>query len=106
MHISLERLTVSARSAPADIDRCLQPFIAEACGVKPEDVTGYRILRRSLDARRKPDVRILYKLTAELRDSARPDVPASEPPPPPAPFEPENPNGLRGPLVVGAGPAG
>ena len=106
MHISLERLTVSARSAPADIDRCLQPFIAEACGVKPEDVLGFRIIRRSLDARRKPDVRILYNLTAELRDSARPDAPVCPPPSPPAPFEPENPNGLSGSIVVGAGPAG
>jgi len=104
--ITLEGLNVPASSVSASIDTELAPWIARHSGVKADDVLSCRILKRSLDARKKPDVRILYKLEAELRDSARPKVPVCARTPDAAPFEPQNPHRLSGPVIVGAGPAG
>ncbi|MBO5958557.1 MAG: FAD-dependent monooxygenase, partial [Lentisphaeria bacterium] len=107
MFISLDQLVLPAARLSANADRELTPFIARACGIRAEDVLSYRIVKRSLDARKKPDVKILYRLEAEIADTARPqNVEKVEA------FSqwnmPEyaNPNHLDSPVVVGAGPAG
>ena len=100
-------LELDARLLPADIDAQLIPRIAAACGIPEKEVLSYTIRKRSLDARKKPLVRILYQITAELRDGVvpgRPVAPAGEPSP--EWNVPENRNRLRNPLVVGSGPAG
>ena len=100
-------LELDARPLPADIDSLLTPRIATVCGVPEEDILSYAIRKRSLDARRKPLVKILYQITAELRDGVvprHPVTPAGEPSP--EWHVPENRNHLRNPLVVGSGPAG
>lgn len=107
MFLTLDNLSVSAKSASAHIDRELVPHIAAACKVKPSRIIGYRIIRRSLDARKKPDVKILYRVEAELSPDARPVGTATkEPTVQEVCFEPENPGKLTNPIIVGAGPAG
>jgi uncharacterized FAD-dependent dehydrogenase len=98
---------------PTSIDHALGPFIARRCRIPLTDLRGYRIERRSLDARQKPRLRFLYHLVAEVRE----DSPVQEGhgvtvlAAPPA-----HDDGLarlplladlpRQPLVVGTGPAG
>lgn len=108
MKISIDNLTLSANRLPADIDHDLRNPIAAFCGIKADDVLSYRILRRSIDARKKPVLKLLYSLTVELRDSARPLREISL-----APAEAENgtprfecPHPPLHPVVVGSGPAG
>ena len=107
MKISIDSLVVEARGASASIDRELAPHICGYCGIDSASLKGYRIVRRSVDARSKPNVKILYRLEAELVDGARPSrtleaavpaVPAWTPPT----------SSLKGcdVIIVGAGPAG
>lgn len=106
MHVMVN-LSLDARRLPAAIDTELHEAVSVACGVTADELLSYRILRRSIDARQKPLVKVLYQVMAELRDGARPrtdlaaaaedDVPWS---PPAGRCE------LREPVVVGAGPAG
>ena len=42
------------------------PSIAKALGIREDQVAGYHIDRRSLDARHKPDLRFIYRLTAQV----------------------------------------
>ncbi len=110
MRISIDGLTVPARGAPRSIDLELHKHIATRCGVKASDVEGYKILKRSVDARKKPDVKILYKLVANLKTGAVPARPVDEAKdeatapwlPPEKPASPA----LKSPLIIGAGPAG
>ena len=48
------------------VDRGLTPTIAQALGIRPDQVSSYHIDRRSLDARHKPDLRFIYRLTAQV----------------------------------------
>ena len=108
MKISLENLVLSANKLPEDIDRVLHPYIAAKCGVKAAEVLSYKIVKRSIDARRKGDIKLLYSLVADIPDhvkSAFPLIPAVE--------ENElkeniftNCNIVHSPVIVGAGPAG
>jgi uncharacterized protein len=72
--VEIDRLEVPLarlrEQAPVGIDHHLKPYIAKACRVAAEDVLDYRIERRSLDARQKPDLRFVYNLVATLRDGA------------------------------------
>ena len=52
MFLTLDNLTISAKNVPAGIDGELTPYIAAACKVRAEQVLRYRIIRRSLDARK------------------------------------------------------
>ncbi len=106
MYITLDKIMLSAAKVSAEIDGELTRPIAAACGLKPAQILSYRILKRSLDARKKPDVKLLYRVEAEIADNARPNVPVSAEPAMPKIFMPENKSGISSPLVVGAGPAG
>lgn len=95
------------------IDHRLTPWLARHLGVAEADVVSYRLDRRSLDARKKPDLRFVYNLTAEIRDGApvaeRPGVAVLTGPPPQD--DPLWHLPLRRPLperalIVGTGPAG
>jgi uncharacterized FAD-dependent dehydrogenase len=84
--------------AAAD-DSTLKDTIAAAAGVGPEQITAYRILKRSLDARsRTKGVQIVQQF----------EVFIDEPPVSPVPFDPELRDVHNAPsvLIVGAGPAG
>ena len=112
MKIFIPELVVPADSLAYSPDQELHDRIARHCGIKTSDVVSYQLEKRSLDARKKPHVKILYRLTAELKDSARPDRrTAGNPLPDPVELwqPPEFPNGKQpmiNPVIVGAGPAG
>ena len=59
MIVSLDELSIPAREVSPRIDRELQPFLAKALRIREDDILSWKILRRSIDARKKPDVRIL-----------------------------------------------
>ena len=71
MHVMVN-LSLDARRLPAAIDTELHEAVSVACGVTADELLSYRILRRSIDARQKPLVKVLYQVMAELRDGARP----------------------------------
>jgi hypothetical protein len=52
------------------LDHHLHAHIAKACHVPVADILRYTIDRRSLDARRKPDLRFIYHLRAEVRENS------------------------------------
>ena len=109
LDISVQEL---ARQAIAHPDAHLRPYIARQCGIAERDALGYTILRRSLDARRKPDIRLLYAVRVTVADGA----PADEQPSVAAAPAPDETHWLyhlakrhdapQHPLIVGAGPAG
>ncbi|MBO5959711.1 MAG: FAD-dependent monooxygenase [Lentisphaeria bacterium] len=108
MFVTLDQITLSAARVPATVDTELETYIAAACGVRESDVLSYRILKRSLDARKKTDVKILYRVEAELKETARPKNGECHPESRTRWVPPEfrNPHKLENPLVIGAGPAG
>ncbi len=100
------RFELDARTLPANADEVLTPHVAAACGVSISDILSYRITKRSLDARRKPQVRILYQVTAEIRDGVAPKRKVDPPERTEPSIRPENKVRLKHPLVIGSGPAG
>jgi len=108
--ISIDGLSVPAKGAPRSLDAELHRHVATRCGVKAADVEGYKILKRSVDARKKPDVKILYKLVVNLREGVRPAKPvdAAKEEGTPLWTPPERPvsSAMSSPLIVGSGPAG
>ena len=108
MKISIEQLTVAAAGKPRSIDFELHPMIAAYCGIREDDIIDYTILKRSIDARSQPDVKLLYSLIVELDDHVKPtsmmeEAPAVLPYETPVFHCPDPP---QNPLIVGAGPAG
>jgi uncharacterized FAD-dependent dehydrogenase len=115
--VDIEHLSVPLAAlrdgAPQSLDHHLRPWIAAQCGIAETAVIDYRIERRSLDARQKPDLRYVYHLIARVSDGAPvvegEGVTVRTAPPPedqslhhlplrqPLPLHP---------LIVGAGPAG
>ncbi|MBO7148106.1 MAG: hypothetical protein J6W81_10210, partial [Lentisphaeria bacterium] len=108
MKVSIVNLTLNADGLSHMIDSELHPFIAAYCGVKQTDVISYKISKRSVDARKKPEVRLVYTLTADLADSARPkrdiEYAAEEFPIAPPRFEYKK--VPLHPVIIGSGPAG
>lgn len=105
MHVVVN-IILDARRLPAAIDQELHGTVAVACGVTADELLSYRIVRRSVDARQKPQVKLLYQVMAELRAGARPSSATQAGDMPPTWSLPLGRCSLREPLVVGAGPAG
>ena len=107
LDISAQELAQRGDASP---DGHLRPWIARQCGLAESDVREYAILRRSLDARRKPDIRLLYALRVTVADAAPEPQNAVAAP---APDEThwlyqlaKRPDAPQNPLIIGAGPAG
>lgn len=70
-HVRLTQLEVPIQDVDASrryhLDHRLHAWIARQCGVSERDVLDYTITHRSLDARRKANVRYIYRLDARLR---------------------------------------
>ncbi|MBL8953559.1 MAG: FAD-dependent monooxygenase [Myxococcaceae bacterium] len=86
----------------------LQQRAAEKLSVKAGDITGVRVVRQVLDARKKNSPRYIYTLEVELAPGATPTLPpdvspVEAPPPPPDKVrrQPKAP-----PVIIGTGPAG
>ena len=108
MTITLDLPPIPAAKAGTGIDRELAPHIARAARVRPEDVLDYRIVRKSIDARKKPAVALLFRVDADLAAGVRPSGgPNVKPYVPRESYRPfEGKTSLKNPLVIGAGPAG
>lgn len=95
-------------------ERVLPQVITHKLRIPPEALVGFRVIRRSLDARKKPELFFVYTVEMSLALSAKeahrimsriPEIreaPAEEPR---LIFKPEE-NLLHPPVVVGTGPAG
>lgn len=112
MIFTVDSLSVDVRNASPRMDVELHSRIAAACGLKKEEILSYRILRRSVDARKKPGVKLLYRLVVEAKEGA---VPADAFPPAPKEEGPlwdpscflkKGGSAPCHPIVVGSGPAG
>ena len=101
------KLEIPAGKIPVEVSDFLRKRTVQACGVSSADLLSYRILKRSLDARKKPDVKVIYSVLAELKDGTVP-VNKTEPAPPGTEewHLPEVKHPLQNPVIVGAGPAG
>jgi uncharacterized FAD-dependent dehydrogenase len=70
--ITISHLDIPIRELDAtshySLDHRLHPWIARHCGIAEADILDYTILHRSLDARRKPDLRYIYRLSVILRE--------------------------------------
>ena len=110
MTITLDLPPVPAAKAGPELERDggLVPMIAQTARVKPEDVLQYRIVRKSIDARKKPAVTLLYRVDVVLPEGIRPfPGPNLKPYFPRGKYRPfEGKTSLRNPVVIGAGPAG
>ncbi|GAB4137750.1 MAG: NAD(P)/FAD-dependent oxidoreductase [Planctomycetaceae bacterium] len=87
--------------------------IAQHLGIEQSDISSWRILRKSLDARSRRNLKFVYSVVVNLPDEVLPQV-APEKLPNVSPFQPDvfedpspgsNPLEHR-PIVVGSGPAG
>ena len=74
MILTLSQLEIQVKTLAdkqiANPDQHLRPWIAARCGIAEEVVTAYEIVHRSLDARRKPDIRLIYTLRVTVRNDA------------------------------------
>ena len=108
MTITIDLPPVPAAKAGSGIDRELAPLIARALRVRPEDVLDYRIVRKSIDARKKPAVALLFRADVDLTEGVQPIENSNIKPYTPRevyrPFKGKT--SLKNPLVIGAGPAG
>jgi hypothetical protein len=72
--VVIDHLEVSIANAAKlpihSLDHHLHAHIAKACRIPITDIIRYTIDRRSLDARRKPDLRFIYTLHAEVRENS------------------------------------
>ena len=78
-------------------ERAVLKYAARQAGLKPSDVSSLRILRRSIDARRK---NIIVNLEAEVFYRDEKSTPSI------SPFIPGDVKKNREVLIIGAGPAG
>lgn len=109
MKISLDNLILQAKNQPKDIDRFLHKHIAAKTGIKASDILSYKITKRSIDARRKGEIKLLYSLIAEVPDHVQSAFPLN----PVSAEETEklqdsfiNQSSIQSPVIIGAGPAG
>ncbi|PID58882.1 hypothetical protein CSB45_02465 [candidate division KSB3 bacterium] len=115
IHLSQFEIPVQrlAERRSTGCDRQLHPWIAERCGIRQEDILDYSILHRSLDARKKPHLRVVYTLKAIVAEGLpiaedrhlRIQTPQADQEDPL--YQLATLNELpRQPIVVGSGPAG
>lgn len=110
MSLKVSNVTLGLNE-PEDL---LPQRLANRLGVGPETIRSWRILRKSLDARRQDEIHFVYAAEVQLPEDAeaelaqrRPlDVSSYEPDRFDWPDEPGTRPLARRPVVVGAGPAG
>ncbi|HUW42439.1 MAG TPA: FAD-dependent monooxygenase [Rectinemataceae bacterium] len=91
-------------------ESALERRVAEILRLRPGDLAGFRIERRSVDARDKRDLRLVYGVVAETKEGARQPEPAGSVQRVEATagyaFSARGAELDHRPVVVGAGPAG
>jgi len=109
MLIRLTNLRLPVEASDLELAR----QVSQRLGVRVDNLGPWRILRKSLDARSKNDLRFVYTISVDLDNDPKlakkmerkRDVEAYTPPPFDDPDPGDEPLPLR-PVVVGAGPAG
>jgi uncharacterized protein len=113
----ITHLEVAVRDITDDrrysLDYRLHSWIAKHCGIDEHAILDYTITHRSLDARRKPDLRYVYRLDLTLREGCVVHDDATIVPHTPEPDQNHPlyqlstlPDLPKNPIVVGTGPAG
>ena len=102
------QLKLSNISVPVESARNVKNFVCKQFKIRTEDLSGFRIVRQSVDARKKNRVQYNFQVEVTVPDHYRslmgsPGV--SEPTPVPELEYPQWPHDLQ-PVVVGFGPAG
>ena len=102
------QLKLSNISVPVESARNVKNFVCKQFKIRTEDLDGFRIVRQSVDARKKNRVQYNFQVEVTLPDKYRsllgsPGV--GEPAPAPELAYPQWPHDLQ-PVVVGFGPAG
>ncbi|HHU43014.1 MAG: NAD(P)/FAD-dependent oxidoreductase [Bacillota bacterium] len=87
--------TIKDLKIPLDKDTELKEIAARKVGLKPESIKTFNIIKKSIDARKKSDIKFIYSL--ELSDKFIP---------PKEVFFPKAKKSGDRPIVVGSGPAG
>ena len=113
LEVSNVRLPLEAGLAGEEGREHLRRAAAAGLGVRPESVGDVRLLRRSVDARKKADVHFVATLAVELDSAATPEPApgvqlrphAEKPPHLPKPVDGAA-RDLPRPVVAGSGPAG
>ena len=105
MSLKLSNLTLPVEEP----EETLQTVIARRLGVLPRDLTRWRIVRKSLDARQRSGLKFVYTTVVDLPDAVRPAGGAQAVVFKPTSFD-DPPAGTAPsagrPVVVGSGPAG
>ena len=105
---TMVQLKLSNISVPVESARNVKNFVCKQFKIRTEDLSGFRIVRQSVDARKKNRVQYNFQVEVTVPDHYRslmgsPGV--SEPTPVPELEYPQWPHDLQ-PVVVGFGPAG
>ena len=105
---TMVQLKLSNISVPVESARNVKNFVCKQFKIRTEDLSGFRIVRQSVDARKKNRVQYNFQVEVTVPDHYRslmgsPGV--SEPMPVPELEYPQWPHDLQ-PVVVGFGPAG
>ncbi len=107
--IRVRDISLPARHSGA---RELKKAVSNILGVRDSDISSLELRRRSVDARKKSDVRVIFTVDATLRDGENAVLSAARDSRvarvPEAAYEPPLPRALpeERPVVVGFGPAG
>lgn len=65
-------IKVSGIKIPAEVgQQGIPAYAAKAVGIRERDILEYRILKRSIDSRKKPEIYFVYTLALEIRDGVR-----------------------------------
>lgn len=110
--IRASNISVSLDALLPDNEELFKREVARALGVRPGDIAEVKLLKRSIDARKKANVHGVVTVAAQLGEGAVPRpargvaVGSCEPPAPLAIPQVPARAGASRPLVVGTGPAG
>ena len=102
------QLKLSNISVPVESARNVKNFVCKQFKIRTEDLSGFRIVRQSVDARKKNRVQYNFQVEVTVPDHYRSlmgSTGVSEPTPVPELEYPQWPHDLQ-PVVVGFGPAG
>lgn len=110
MSLRINNLRLPVEAPESDVP----PQVARRLGIAPADIRSWRILRKSLDARSRRDLRFVYSAVVELYDESAASAERFDRDPDVGPFVPatfDDPQpGTAAleerPVVVGSGPAG
>ena len=70
----LDQLRIDIRNIPdklEPVDNFLHNFIADYCGSNVHDILDYKILNKSIDARKKPRVLLVYRLLVKFKNKIK-----------------------------------